>query len=132
MMNQTVTKTLSIEAHPARLLSFISEPANWPNWESFGVTLLSPSGKDSWAIDTSAGAGVLQIRRNPAVGLLAHNFQVARVPGAVSSRVLANGTGSELVVTLLAPPVLRQHQFAQILVSLDREMTWLRKLMELK
>lgn len=89
---------------------FLSDPANFPKWASGLGTLSQVGGR--WI--AQAPEGPMQVRFSERNGLGVLDHWVTRLPDVqvyVPLRVVANGTGCELVLTLFRQPGMDDAKF---------------------
>ncbi len=130
MVSHSVTKTISIDAPAAKVFTFVSNLANWPKWAIGNVIAVKPGSGDWWALETRTGLGRLRIRPDEALGVLDHDLVAGGVQWAVPARVVANGEGSEFMMTFVQPPSLATDAFEKQMVLVDKDLARLKELME--
>jgi hypothetical protein len=130
MIRRSVTKTMSIDRDPKTVFWFLADAANWPRWAVVNVKSARPAGRDWWDIETPAGRARLRIRADEAFGLLDHDFHSPEAQWTVPARVVANGDGSEFMITFFQPPAFSDEDFDQQVALVDQELATLKKLME--
>ncbi len=130
MVSYSITKTISIDAPAAKVFSFVSNLANWPKWAIANVIAVKPGSGEWWAMETRTGLGRLRIRPNEALGVLDHDFISGGVQWTVPARVVANGEGSEFVMTFIQPSSLAKDTFDKQLALVDKELAKLKEIME--
>lgn len=129
-IRQSKTVTISI-AHPAHLVyEFVADPSNLPRWASSFVLGIRKS-HEGWVLETSDGeVGFRYIREND-LGVLDHF--VIPAPGIeiyVPMRVVPNGEGSEVMLTLYRDPDTSYEEFAADAEMVDRDLASLKRLLE--
>src|SRR5918996_217728 len=93
--------SVSIERPAALVYQFLSLPENFPRWSS------------DWIAETPEGPGTWSFSERNAFGVL--DFALRRPSGRsiyVPLRVVANGKGCELVLTLFRRPDMSDQEFA--------------------
>lgn len=101
---------ISIGRSPDVAYAFLSRPENFPRWASGLGTLQQVS--DGWVSDTPHGRMKLRFSAPNAFGVLDHDV----IPPAggtihVPLRLLPNGEGCELVLSLFRQPGMDEAQF---------------------
>jgi hypothetical protein len=110
----TEARNLSVSIHrsAAEAYEFLSVPENFPKWASgLGPSLRRAGG--GWSVETPEGPAAVRFSERNAFGVLDHWVTLAR--GAtvyIPLRVVANGEGCELVLTLFRQPNMSDEKFA--------------------
>jgi carbon monoxide dehydrogenase subunit G len=130
MVLYSITKSISIDAPPARVFEFLANPVNWPKWAIVNVKSIKPTGNEWWEMETPAGSAKLRIRPNAASGMLDHDFNAPDASWTVPARVVANGTGSEFMITFFQPPSFTKAFYEEQAALVDRELAQLKKVLE--
>lgn len=127
---QSRTLSIPIQCPPGRVYEFASNPENLPQWAA-GLCKSVRKTESGWIVETPQGPmGVRFVEKNP-FGVLDHYVNVAPdVEVYVPMRVLANGSGSELVFTLFRQPDMSDADFARDAESVERDLGTLKCLME--
>lgn len=113
-MLQALAISVSIARPPREVYEFVRAPANLPRWAS-GI---------------STGAKVRFAERNP-FGVLDHWVSVAGAEVYVPVRVVANGEGSELTLTVFRETGMSEQAFAADAATVRRDLGALKRLLEL-
>lgn len=125
-------RTLSVSiARPAdEVYRFVADPLNLPCWaEGLGGAVQKTA--DGWIVDTPNGPLDLRFAPQNDFGVLDHWVGVK--PGEVvyvPMRVIANGTGSEILLTLLRMPGMSDAAFAADAAQVQRDLERLKRLLE--
>jgi hypothetical protein len=96
MILNSITKTVSIDAPPARVFEFLADPANWPEWAIVNVKSIKPAGDGWWEMETPAGKARLRIRPDRASGTLDHEFLAPDASWTVPARSLPTARAARL------------------------------------
>ena len=124
------TISVSIACPPAHVYAFVVDPANFPRWATSFVQAVRRT-EAGWVCDTPAGPiGIRFVERND-VGVLDH--YVTPAPGVEiysPMRVLANGSGSEVVFTLFQLPEATDDAFAEDAAMVARDLATLKRVLE--
>ncbi|WP_329587080.1 hypothetical protein OG500_37430 [Kitasatospora sp. NBC_01250] len=128
---RSVTKTVSIDRAVAEVFAFLADPANWPAWAVVNVKAIEPTDEpDWWLMTTPHGPARLRIRGNAELGLLDHDYLDEQASWQVPARVVANGTGSEFMITFFQPPAFTDTYFDEQIALVDTELTTLKSILE--
>ena len=126
------SRNLSVQIHrtPLDVYSFTAVPENWPQWASgLGKSLTKKNGE--WIADTPQGPVKVRFTERNAFGILDH--YVMPTPGVeiyIPLRVIANGSGSELIFTLFRLLDMSEEQFMADANAVMRDLTALKTLLE--
>jgi len=122
--------TVSIARDPADVYAFASNPSNLPQWAAGLGRSVAPAG-DEWQVTTAQGTAGLRFTPPNSYGVLDHTV---RLPDGtqihVPMRVLANGTGSEVVITLYRMPGMDDAAFARDAGMMQDDLAALKALLE--
>jgi hypothetical protein len=98
---ESQTLSVSIDRPAAEAYEFLAQPQNFPKWARGAGSSLRPHGAD-WVVDTPEGAARVRFSERNAHGVLDHQVTPPRgAPVYVPLRVIANGRGCNLVLTVL-------------------------------
>jgi hypothetical protein len=126
------SRTISIGINrPADVVyDFASVPNNFPKWASgLGKSLTKTDGE--WIAETSQGLMKVRFTERNRFGVLDH--YVIPQQGLeiyVPMRVVSNGTGSELLLTLFRLPEMSDKKFAEDADWVKRDLNALKDLLE--
>jgi hypothetical protein len=110
----TLTKSVSIRRVPEDVYRFLKDPMNWPKWAINSISEVRPTNDPDWFnMTTFQGEGRLRVCANDDFFLLDHDFHTVEASWSVPARVVANGDGSEFMMTFFQPNTLDSEQFAQ-------------------
>lgn len=122
--------SVSINRDAKDVYDFVSIPENFPRWASgLGKSLKKVDGE--WIAETQKGPVKVKFTERNEFGVLDH--WVSPKPGLqiyIPMRVIANGSGSELIFTLFRSPEMSDKQFAADLEWVMRDLTSLKILLE--
>ncbi len=124
------TVTVTIGCPPGRVYDFVAAPANLPRWAAgLGTSVSQVEGR--WVVQTSSGPlGIRFVDRN-ALGVLDHYVTLESGEEIlVPMRVVANGTGSEVMVTVFRLPGTSAQQFAEDVTLVERDLKTLKRTLE--
>jgi hypothetical protein len=122
--------SVSINRRPREVYDFASVPENFPQWATgAGKSIKKVNGE--WIVETPQGPMKVRFTERNDFGVLDH--YVIPKPGAeiyIPMRVVANGTGSELIFTLFRLPDMSDEKYAADAEWVMRDLNALKKLLE--
>jgi hypothetical protein len=127
------TKTISIDAAPSKLVSFLADPANLPRWAVGFAKAVRQDTDRGWVVETGGGDLPIRIDADPSTGVV--DFVMTPAPGAearAASRVVPRGAGSEYVFTQFQQPGMDDAAFARSVQTLAHELVVLKALLEVE
>ena len=128
--NKGVKLGISIERPAAEAYEFLSLPENFPKWASgLGKSLRQEGGE--WIAETPEGPATVRFSDRNSLGVLDHS--VTLPSGAcvyIPLRIVPNGAGCELVLTLFRPPGMSDEQFAPDAEWVKRDLDTAKRLLE--
>ena len=129
-MRQSRTVSVSIDCPPPRVYDFVADPANLPRWAA-GLGGAVSKVDDEWIVQTSSGPmGIRFVERND-LGVLDHRVALASGEEIlVPMRVVPNGTGSEVLVTVFRLPGMSAGTFARDVTLVERDLKTLKRTLE--
>jgi hypothetical protein len=102
---------VSILARWRDVIAFLVDVHNWTTWAPW-IRSVSRSSAGDWTLDTDAGPMTVHFVEQNALGVLDHEVTLASEVRVLNSmRVLANGSGSELVMVVFQSPEASTEQF---------------------
>jgi hypothetical protein len=122
------TRTVSIDALPATVLSLVGEAENLPRWAPGFARAVRASG-DEWVVDNGEVETRIIMRVSREHGTVDILRAEDPLQGAYS-RVLPNGAGSEYQFTILFPEGTPDAVVAQQMSNVEEELAVVRKLSE--
>lgn len=127
---RSATKSADIQAPPEKAYAFLADPMNWPQYAVVNLRSVSP-GQNGWfKAVTKFGEGELKINGVKELGLFDHIWKDPQASWQVYSRVVPNGDGSTVTMTLFQPPVMSDEQFDHAMKEMDVEMAKLEEILE--
>jgi hypothetical protein len=122
--------TVRIKRSAAEAYEFLSLPENFPKWASGLGASLRRNG-DDWVVETPEGPATVRFSERNAYGVLDHQVRLPR-GGTVYMplRVIANGLGCDLVLTLFRRPEMTEAQFAADAEWVMRDLEAAKRLLE--
>ena len=132
MIKHKQVKHLSVGVNraPDQVYAYAGNPENLPAWAAGLGNGIKRAGND-WQVDTPQGKVTLRFAPPNIYGVLDHT--VVLPDGAevhVPMRVLANGDGSEVVITLYRQPEMDDAAFARDIGMIERDLATLKALLE--
>lgn len=110
--------------------AFASDPENLPKWATGLGTSVKREGEELVADSPMGRIRICFAPKNDA-GILDHDVTLPTgVVGHNPMRVMPNGSGSEVVFTLLAQPGMTEAQFAQDAAWVQKDLELLKRLLE--
>jgi hypothetical protein len=126
------TQSVSIEAHPSKVLELVSDPQNLPRWAvGFARSVREEGGR--WIVSTGAGEMSVRIESDRATGTV--DFLMTVAPGVealAASRVIPRGGASEFVFTQFQALGMPDEAFRQSVAALAHELKVLKALAEVE
>jgi hypothetical protein len=109
----TKTLTVSIECEQRAVYRFVSNPDNLPLWaKTFCRSIRKKKG--AWVADTPGGKVTIEIAGRNHFGILDHYLvRSAGTEVFVPMRVISNGSGSEVIVTVFKRRGMKNEQFSK-------------------
>ena len=127
---RSTIKSVDIQAAPDKVFAFLSDALNWPEYAIVNLRSVSP-GQNGWfKAVTKFGEGDLKVNPVKEFGILDHTWKDPQASWQVYSRVVPNGDGSAVMMTLFQPPVMDDQQFDHAMKEMDTEMNKLKEILE--
>ncbi|MEU7786559.1 hypothetical protein [Amycolatopsis sp. NPDC049159] len=96
------TRTTSIAASPERVLGYLADARNLPDWAPGFAPAVEHDHDDVWRIPDDAGPRLVAVKTAPEHGVV--DFVSAAAPNlGLFTRVVPNLTGAELIFSLFFP-----------------------------
>lgn len=112
MNTETRRLSIAINRAPGEAYEFLSAPENFARWASGLAGSLRRIGED-WIAETPEGRAVVRFSERNSRGVLDHSVTLPRGTTVyVPLRVVAKGSGCELVLTLFRQPDMSEEKFA--------------------
>ncbi|GAB3822820.1 SRPBCC family protein [Kribbella italica] len=124
--NTALSRSIAIDATPAKVFAFVADPHNLPLWAPGAVQSVEPSG-DAWIFHNGADARRVTVRTSEEHGTV--DLLFGEGPG-VFTRVIPNGTGAEYQFTLFFPEGSPQDALDAQSTVIAEELTTVRTLCE--
>jgi hypothetical protein len=124
------TLSVSIAASPSAVYEFASNPENMPKWARGFAKAVTPA-KDGWVVETAEGSVVLRFVERNAFGVLDHRVSLPQgLEINNPMRVVANGSGSELLFTLFQTDNQSDKEFADDAELVKNDLQTLKRVLE--
>jgi hypothetical protein len=122
--------TVRIDRPFDKVYEFLVDPANWNQW-AFGLGKNIRRSQDGWIADSDGGVATVQFTPRNNFGVVDHT--VIRPSGQrvyVPMRLIANGSGCELMFILFREPNMSDGQFASDAGFVQRDLDGLKTVVE--
>ena len=130
MIREARLLSVRINRPAVEAYEFLSRPENFPKWASGLGGSLRRSG-DDWVAETPEGPALVRFSERNTYGVLDHQVRLPRGgPVYVPLRVVANGAGCDLVLTLFHRPEITDAQFAADAEWVLRDLQSAKRLLE--
>ena len=127
---RSAIKSVDIQAAPEKAFAFLCDPLNWPQYAIVNLRTVNP-GQNGWCkAVTKFGEGEIRVDPVKEFGILDHQWRDPQASWKVHSRVVPNGDGSTVMMTLFQPLVMTDQQFDQAMKGMDTEMAKLKEILE--
>ena len=132
MASETRKLSVSIDRAATEAYEFLSLPENFPKWASGLGASLRRAGAD-WIAETADGPAMVRFTERNSRGVLDHSVHLPRGDSVyVPLRVVANGEGCELVLTLYRLPGVSEEKFAADAAWVMRDLQAAKRILEAK
>jgi len=129
-MHASRTLSVSVECPADRVYAFRSNPENLPKWANGLCRSVRRSNAD-WIVETPQGPMTIRFAERNTLGVLDHVVSPAAGTGVyVPMRVVPNGSGSEVMVTIFRLPDMSDEQYAEDARVVERDLGTLKKVLE--
>ncbi|HXV19600.1 MAG TPA: hypothetical protein VD811_01255 [Desulfuromonadales bacterium] len=124
------TLSVSIRCSPDKAYEFVTNPQNLPKWAQGLGRSVRKQGSD-WMVDTPQGPMKIRFADQNRFGVMDHYVTTpSGVEVYVPMRVLANGSGSEVIFTLFRLPDMSDARYAEDMQLVERDLRTLKNLLE--
>jgi hypothetical protein len=122
--------SVSIDRAPADVYAFASNPQNLPLWAT-GLAKAMRHVDDEWIADGPAGPVKLRFAPRNDLGVLDHEVvPTSGAPILVPMRVIPNGDGGEVVLTVFRTQAASDDEFTRDVAWVRRDLETLKRLLE--
>lgn len=127
-LQHCLTITLSIACPPERVYDYVFDARNLPSWSFFRA--VTPCG-DHYEVETPDGTATLRFTPRNTLGVLDHTVTLPNGTTVhVPFRVIPNGDGSEVMLTVFQTPGMTPTAFATDAKQVARDLEKLKSLLE--
>jgi hypothetical protein len=129
------TICVSIDRPAPEVYAFLSDMRRWPEWAKGLGTAPSPLPDGGWRVETPAGPMRVTLTPKNEFGVVDHVVAPLAGDGAavdVPFRVIPNGAGSEVMLTLFQQSGMSDAQFAADASLVDSDLSRLKNLLEVR
>lgn len=120
----------SINSNPQIVYDFVSNLENLPRWASNTF----PSIKEvngEWVVNTSQGQNKVMLAERNNFGILDHYVKLTSgVEVYVPMRVVKNGDGSEIMLTVFQTPEMTDERYAEDIKTVEKDLNHLKTIIE--
>ena len=129
-MNPSCTLSVSIDRPAVDVARFVADPRNLPQWAGGFCKAVNSDG-DHWRVQTDEGEFGLRFMASVEHGVLDHVIEIADdLQVYVPMRVVPNGEGSEVLLTMFRQPAMTEHRWQTDLSLVRADLETLRTVME--
>ncbi len=128
-MYRAQTVSVSIAVDPKTVYTYASNPANLPAWAPGFIKSIAQQGS-RWVAQTTIGDVTFRFAPPNEFGVLDHDVELPDATFHNPMRVIPNGTGSEVLFTLLQLPGTSDEQFEQDRETILSDLNRLRTVLE--
>lgn len=124
------TLSVTIQREPGQVYEYVHNLSNFPEWATSFCLSIRESG-ERWIMETPEGPATIRFVAKNNYGVLDH--YVGTLSGdeiLVSMRVVANGSGSEVLFTAFQLPGMSDEKFAEDQGMVWRDMETLKRVLE--
>lgn len=131
-LRQARTVTIGIDAPFATVYAFVSDARMLPDWAHGLGASPRPLGADTWEVATAAGSMHVEFAAPNSFGVVDHVVTPASGGASVDVplRVLRNGDGSEVLLTLFQQPGMSDEQFERDAALVGADLARLKRRLE--
>lgn len=130
MIYPSTTISVQIALEPAAVYAFVAALENFPAWATTFCRSIRKK-EESWVMETSLGPMSIRLAPKNSLGVLDHYVTPAAGETLyVPLRVVANGSGSEVLFTLFRLPGVADEDYAADAALVRRDLATLKKVLE--
>lgn len=129
-MNKSKTMSTYIKSDPKTVYDFVSNLENLPRWASSTFpSIMEVNGE--WLVDSPTGRNKVMITEENDFGILDHHVKLTSgVEVYVPMRVIKNGDGSEVLLTVFQAPEMTDDGYAKDIQTVEKDLNHLKTLIE--
>ncbi len=129
-MMKSKTMNKSIKSDPKIVYDFLSNLENLPNWASSTFPSIKEMNGE-WIVDTPHGQNKVMLTEKNNFGVLDHHVKLTSgVEVYVPMRVVQNGDGSEIMITVFQPPEMTDEAFVEDIQTVEKDLNHLKTIIE--
>jgi hypothetical protein len=131
MIPNSQTLSIAINAEPAAVYAFASDPRNLTKWATAFCKSVTPAADDTWRVETPQGVVHFRFVDFNDFGVLDHYVRISDdVEIYVPMRVVDSGDGSTVLFTLFRMPDMSDAKFNEDLQMVERDLQTLKRVLE--
>jgi len=127
---QSRTLSVSIDCRAYRVYAFVSNPGNLPRWAA-GLCKSVSKSDAGWIVETTQGPMNLRFAGKNDLGVLDHYVSPqSGVEVYVPMRVVSNGPGAEVLITVFRLPEMSDEKYAEDAATVALDLETLKRVLE--
>jgi hypothetical protein len=129
-MMKSKTMSTSIKSDPKTVYDFVSNLENLPRWASSTFPTINEVNGE-WVVDTQNGRNKVMITEKNNFGILDHHVKLTSgVEVYVPMRVVKNGDGSEVMLTVFQALEMTEEGYTKDIRTVEKDLDHLKTLIE--
>jgi len=129
-MMKSRTMNTSINSNPQIVYDFVSNLENLPRWASSTFSSIKEVNGE-WVVDTPQGRNKVMLAERNNFGILDHHVRLTSgVEVYVPMRVVKNGNGSEVMLTVFQTPEMTDERYAEDIKTVEKDLNHLKIIIE--
>jgi hypothetical protein len=129
-MMKSKTMSTAIKSDPKTVYDFVSNLENLPRWASSTFPTINEVNGE-WVVDTQNGRNKVMITEKNNFGILDHHVKLTSgVEVYVPMRVVKNGDGSEVMLTVFQAPEMTEEGYTKDMQTVEKDLDHLKTLIE--
>lgn len=121
---------ISIKSDPKKVYDFVSNLENLPRWASSTFSFIKEVDGE-WVIDTPNGQNKVMLIERNSFGILDHYVKLTSgIEVYVPMRVVSNGDGSEVMLTVFQTPEMTDEGYAKDMQTVEKDLNHLKTITE--
>jgi hypothetical protein len=130
MIYSSTTIGVQIAREPAAVYAYVADLKNLPRWATTFCRSIKQE-QEGWVMETSLGTMAIRLNRENNLGVLDHYLTPANGETLyVPLRVVANGSGSEMIFTLFRLPGVSDEDYTADAALVRQDLDTLKELLE--
>ena len=126
--HELLSRSIAIAAAPPAVLGLIGDPRTAPRWAPRFADSVRPAAGGRWTVSSGGEEFEIRVRSSPDAGTV--DFLARDEDRGLFARVVPNGAGSALVLTLIIPAGTPGDVIERECVVLEQELQAVRALCE--